>query len=122
MPTPALPAWACDEFEQHGAHGVCATCIARWRWMAVDADEQACPPRASFEKGWLRVEGRTHWYEARDTQVFVRRDGLRVLAISACGGLHDVTISHDAHPARICRKCLRFVCMRRHETEKPWWS
>jgi hypothetical protein len=60
----------------------------------------------TFGQGWFSV-GATHWFEASDATLFPSRDGQRLLAQAACGGICEVTIAWAPCPGSECQKCLR---------------
>jgi hypothetical protein len=60
----------------------------------------------TFGQGWFSV-GATHWFEASDATLFPSRDGQRLLAQAACGGICEVTIAWAPRSGNECRKCLR---------------
>jgi hypothetical protein len=63
----------------------------------------------TFGRGWFSVSA-THWFEASDATLFPSRDGQRLLAQAACGGICEVTIAWAPRLGDECRKCLRTLC------------
>jgi hypothetical protein len=100
------PSWACDRYEQHG-HVVCESCLQNYKAAGTRTGPyDPLPPRVAFGRGW-RSGGTTHWFDATDATVFPARDGRRVLAQAACGGILDVTLTYAPRVGDECSKCLR---------------
>ncbi|WP_437899261.1 hypothetical protein [Sorangium sp. So ce124] len=99
------PSWACPAYERHG-DAICPECLRLYGDRCQLPEARApLPPRMSFGQGWFSV-GATHWFEASDATLFPSRDGQRLLAQAACGGICDVTIAWAPRPGDECRKCL----------------
>jgi hypothetical protein len=62
----------------------------------------------AFGRGWFSG-GATHWFAGTDATVFPARDGKRLLAQAACGGILDVTLCWAPNVGRECTKCLRAI-------------
>src|SRR3990170_3283047 len=100
------PCWACPEYERHG-DAICPECLRLYEARGYFPQSlHTLLPRVSFGRGWFSV-GASHWFEASDATLFPSRDGQRLLAQAACGGICEVTIARAPHPGRECQKCLR---------------
>ena len=110
------PFWACPEYERHG-DVVCAECLCLYGARShLPQARDTLPPRVTFGQGWFSVDA-THWFEASNATLFPSRDGRRLLAQAACGGICEVTIAWAPRPGNECRKCLR--ALRRATSETP---
>lgn len=111
------PVWACPSYNEHGQWAVCVACLERFRKRGGVSED--LPPPVEFGRGWFSV-GAVHWFAATDSTVYVARDGRRVLAQAACGGICDVTTARAPRPKRECRRCLRALgLMKPAFTDRP---
>jgi len=110
------PSWACPEYERHG-DVACRECLRLYGARGpVPQARDSLPPRMTFGQGWFSL-GATHWFEASDDTLFPSRDGRRLLAQAACGGICEVTSAWAPRPGSECRKCLR--ALRRATSQAP---
>jgi hypothetical protein len=100
------PTWACTAFQVHTESTICDVCLANFRAQGSKTRHFDMPPRVRFEAGWLGV-GASHWFDATDDVVFPSKDGRRVLAQAACGGICELTLTWAPQAGRECRKCVR---------------
>lgn len=103
------PPWACDSYATHGGSAVCPKCLRNYEASGeAERREEWFPPRVEFRRGWLSI-GATHLFAATPATVFPAKDGVRVLAQTACGGIVDVTRTYAPRRSDLCSKCLGVI-------------
>lgn len=100
------PAWACSKFDRHGHDAVCSACLKNFRHQGSCTQGWDTPPRVTFGRGWFGA-GAVHWFDATDATLFPSKDGERLLAQAACGGICEMTVAWAPRAEGECVKCLR---------------
>lgn len=100
------PAWACANFDRHGADQPCRVCLNNFQRQKGRVGSRDMPPRVIFGRGWVGF-GAAHWFDATDNALFPSKDGRRLLAQAVCGSICEVTLAWAPTPGSECSKCIR---------------